>query len=379
APCYRGPVIYVKDASNAPQVCSRLLHPQLRRQYVTSVKHEQNTLYDHYIEREKKVEIVPLEIARKNKYKNEWKDYRPPKPNLLCKEFLLETTVEKIRDYIDWSHFFHSWGFTLPYPEVFFHSKEGEEAEKLFKDTTEILDDLNIKKLIKPKGIVKFLLANTFNFEEVRVFTDDTRKESIGKFFFLRQQVKKNEEQTFYSLADFIAPIESNLMDYIGIFVVTAGDVSALSNHFSSRGEEYKSVIIRLIADRIAEALSEYLHLIVRKELWGYSPDENLSIDEIFKGKYCGIRPAPGYPATPDHSAKELIFDILSVKEKLGLNLTENYSIYPPSSVCGFYFSHPKSQYFSIGRIGKDQIQQYADSLGVSTSTAERNLGLVMI
>jgi 5-methyltetrahydrofolate--homocysteine methyltransferase len=281
-------------------------------------------------------------------------------------------SLEKLRDYIDWTPFFLTWGIKGKYPAILQSEKYGEEPKKLFDDANNLIDEIIKNKSLTANAVFGLFPANS-NGDDINVFKDESRKSLLTTLHTLRQQIKKADGQPNLSLADFIAPEEENNYDYIGMFAVTTGiGIENLIAKFEKEHDDYNIILVKAIADRFAEAFAEYLHEMIRKDYWGYSKNENLSNQEIISEKYPGIRPAPGYPAQPDHTEKLLIFDCLNVEKNTGIKLTESLAMYPAASVCGLYFSHPESKYLNVGKIGKDQVLDYQQRKDMSFNEVEK-------
>lgn len=280
-------------------------------------------------------------------------------------------SVSEIRPWIDWTFFFHSWKISGKYPAIFDDPVKGVEARKLWEDGQLILDQMENDERIKPKAIYGIFPANSHQ-ETITVFEDKEHKNELSKFQFLRNQEKKEAAIPNLSLADFILPQDQKETDYIGAFVVSTGTgTDGLSQEYLDQNDDYNSIMVKVMADRLAEALAELIHYQVRTNYWGYAPDEKANIPLILKEKYQGIRPAPGYPACPEHSEKRVIFDLLDVEENTGILLTENYAMFPPASVSGYYFAHPKSKYFNVGKIAEDQVLDYTKRKNISITRAK--------
>lgn len=371
APHYRSPVVQVKDASRAPGICAALMHPLLKRQFVADVKKEQAELQVRQEAIESRVTIVPLKQARERKITIDWDAAPPPTPKQTGITRFDSLSIEQLIPYIDWTFFFHAWGLSSSYPGVLTHEKYGAEAKKLMADAEHMLERIAKESLITARGIIGIFPAATVNHDDIMLFADNTRTRTLGTIHTLRQQIDGPEHPPLQALADFIAPQEKNIPDHLGLFAVTAGTgVEEIAKSFSSRGDDYNSVLFRLLSDRLAEAAAEFMHEKLRKEIWGYASDESFTGAELFRCDYRGIRPAPGYPACPDHSGKKLIFDLLKA-QSIGVTLTESFAMDPPASVCGLVFAHPESHYFGISRIGKDQLLSYAERRGIETSEAQ--------
>jgi 5-methyltetrahydrofolate--homocysteine methyltransferase len=279
--------------------------------------------------------------------------------------------LSEIRNYIDWTFFFHSWKINGKYPKIFEDPLKGEEAKKLFDDANLLLDRIVSEKMVMAKGVIGFYPANSIG-EDVELYTDDSRSSTLVTLRFLRNQQKKEEGIPNLSLADFIAPKESGMIDYIGGFAVTAGiGLEKWTAMFEKDLDDYNSIMMKVLTDRFAEAFAELIHERVRKEFWGYSPSENIKIEAMLHEEYQGIRPAPGYPACPEHSEKRVLFGLIDPESKTDIVLTENFAMYPAASVSGYYFAYPESQYFNVGKIGFDQVKSYAERKNESYGQVE--------
>jgi len=355
-PVYKDNVFHVLDASKSVFVSQNLLKEN-NESYKKEIKTEYKKVKDKYYNN-KSSKLISLDESQKNKFEFDWSNYNPVKPSFEGVKYFEDILVEDIIDYIDWTPFFNAWGFKKSYPKILNDKKMGEEAKKLFKDANEFLDLAVKEKLFNPKATIGF-------FEATSIGDDIILKNGIT-LNHLRQQTNKGSRKN-YCLSDFIAPQDYNIKDWIGAFAVTAGtNVDIISNEKSKQNNDYESIMIKVIGDRIAEALAEKMHKDVRKKLWGYSSEENLNNLDLIKEKYIGIRPAPGYPACPDHSEKEKIWKLLDIKNNSKMKLTESYAVSPASSVTGWYFSHPKSKYFSISQISNDQLKNYAKRKGAN-------------
>ena len=337
---YSGPSIHVIDASKSVGVVSQLMKEKERNGLINNVENEYKSIRKIYSESSRKQKQLSLEQARHRKFKTDWNSYNPPQPNRVGLEVIKDYSLHKIRDYIDWSPFFHAFELKGKYPGILNHPKYGNEAEKLFDDGEELLSKIISENSLQAKGILGFFLATA---------SDETVQVGDVDFHFPRQLVDKGWKKANYSLADFIAPEN----DWIGLFAVTTGiGLEKLVENFESQNDVYNSILVKVLADRLAEAFTEHLHERVRKEIWGYAESESFNKEDLINEKYLGIRPAPGYPSCPDHSEKDKTWDILNVEENTGIRLTESRAMYPAASVCGWYFSHPESCYFST--LGND-------------------------
>jgi len=319
---------------------------------------------------------IPYAEAIKNKLNIEWSEKDIVKPAFLGNQFFYSYPLEEIRNYIDWTFFFHAWKINGKYPTIFDDPVKGEEAKKLFDDANLLLDQIVDEKRIEAKGVIGFYPVNSIG-EDVEVYADDSRSETTATFRFLRNQQQKSGNIPNLSLADFIAPKESGIKDYLGGFAVTAGiGLEQWTDKFEKELDDYNSILMKVLADRMAEAFAELIHERVRKEFWGYATEENLKLKGLLKEDYQGIRPAPGYPACPEHSEKRVLFNLLDAEQKLGIKLTENFAMYPAASVSGYFFAHPVSQYFNVGKVGKDQVTKYAERKEADIAQIEKWLNV---
>ena len=380
-PNYSGAVIHVLDASRSVPVVSNLINENKieREKYVESFKKDYAKLRDDYSKRKSDKILIGLDKARDNNLKIDWKKNQVKKPNkpgiTILNDFNLETLVK----YIDWTPFFMTWELKGKYPSIFEDKNVGLEAKKLFDDANKLLDKVVSEKLLTANGIIGLFPANTIGFDDIEIYFDNTRKVVKRVLHTLRQQSQKSTGEPNIALADFIAPKESNVEDYIGMFAVTVGiGVEKIVEQFEKDHDDYNSIMIKAIADRLAEAFTEHLHELVRKDYWGYAKDENYSNTELIKEYYVGIRPAPGYPAQPDHTEKPIIFSLLDVEKNTGIKLTESMAMYPAASVSGLYFSHPEAKYFSVGKIEKDQVLDYHKRKGMSVEETEKWLSPIL-
>ena len=381
SPNYSGAVIHVLDASRSVPVVSNLLNENKdeRKQFIQSFKDEYAQLKDDYLKRKSDKNYLSLEKARENKLKIDWKNYIPPKPKKLGLTVFNNFNLATLRDYIDWTPFFMTWELKGKYPSIFEDRNVGVEAKKLFDDANILLDKIISEKSFTANGVVGLFPANTVGVDDIEIYSDQTRTGVKRVLHTLRQQVQKSQKEPNIALADFIAPKESGAKDYIGMFAVTAGiGIEKLVEKFEKDHDDYNSIMVKAIADRLAEAFAEHLHELVRKEYWGYAENEKLSKEEIIKEKYVGIRPAPGYPAQPDHTEKPIIFSLLDAEKNTGIKLTESMAMYPAASVSGLYFSHSESKYFSVGKIDKDQVLDYHKRKGMSVEEIEKWLSPIL-
>ena len=295
-------------------------------------------------------------------------------PAILGNKYFSDYPLEEIRDYIDWTFFFHAWKLNGKYPSIFKDPLKGEEARKLFNDAQIMLGEIIAKKMLIAKGAIGLYPCNSVG-DDIEIYSDIHRTEVIKTFRFLRNQQKRLDNTANYCLADFIAPKVSGQIDYIGFFAVTAGiGLEQWAKHYQDDLDDYSSILIKVLSDRLAEAFAELIHQRVRKEYWSYSGEENLEVPLLLKEEYVGIRPAPGYPACPEHSEKMVLFELLDAEKNTGIFLTESFAMYPAASVSGFYFGHPQSMYFGLGKIGIDQVGDYAERKSISFAQAEKYL-----
>jgi len=365
-PEYKGPVVHVLDASRAVAVASSLLSQEgdTSADYVIGIKQDYNTLREQRKNRTSNKRYMQLKDARANKFQLDWSDYTPPIPKVAGMHTFDDIDLAELRSFIDWTPFFTSWQLKGKYPAIFEDSYVGEEAKKLYDDANEMIDKIIADKWLEARAVMGLFRAESVGDDIVVDFSggDLTLRN-------LRQQVKKAEGIASVCLSDFIAPKSEELEDYIGAFAVTAGiGIEEHVKRFEADLDDYSAILLKAVADRFAEAAAEWMHYKVRTEYWAYSSEERLSNDELIKEKYQGIRPAPGYPACPDHTEKETLWELLSVEEQIGIKLTESMAMYPAASVSGWYFSHPKSKYFGLGQIAKDQVEDYAKRKGMSFS-----------
>jgi 5-methyltetrahydrofolate--homocysteine methyltransferase len=371
APEYKETVVHVNDASRAVTVASNLLQTETKENYAKTIRGEYDTLREGYLNRSRDKNYLSIEEARKNKLKLDWDNFTPVKPNFIGTK-TIDVELSKLVDFIDWTPFFNSWELFGKYPAILTDEIVGEHASNLFADAQKMLSQLVSEKWLTAKGILGIFPANSINDDDILV-QPTTNNQQPTTFLTLRQQSQKTAGAPNKALADFIAPKSSGKKDYIGCFCVTTGfGVDEISDKYVKDLDDYNSIMIKALADRLAEAFAEYLHLKVRKEIWGYASDENLNNQELIKEEYKGIRPAPGYPACPDHLEKPTIWKLLNVEQEIGVKLTESMAMWPASSVSGYYFANPESSYFGLGKIKQDQVIDYAKRRGISTEMATK-------
>ena len=368
APEYKETVVHVNDASRAVTVATNLLQPDTKATYAKSLREEYDTLREGYLNRSREKNFLSIEEARKNKLKIDWHNYEPIKPNFIGTK-TVEVELSELVNFIDWTPFFQSWELYGKYPAILSDEIVGEQATNLFEDAQKMLAQIVLEKWFTAKGILGIFLANTINDDDIEV----NLPASSFQLLTLRQQSQKTVGAPNIALADFIAPKEIGKQDYIGCFCVSTGfGVDEKASEFEKQLDDYNSILVKALGDRLAEAFAEYLHLKVRKEIWGYASDEVLSNDALIKEQYKGIRPAPGYPACPDHLEKPTIWKLLNVEQEIGVKLTESMAMWPASSVSGYYFANPESKYFGLGKIKKDQLEDYAKRRNTSVELAEK-------
>ncbi len=374
-----GSVVYVTDASRAVGVCSNLLSDTLHDDYVAEIKADYQAARDQHEGKKGKASYVSLAEARKHGVKTDWKKVTPPKPKLLGVQKLENYPLDILVDFIDWTPFFQAWELTGRYPKILQDEVVGVEATKLFADAQVMLKKLIKEKWLTANAVFGLFPANSVNSDDVEIYTDEKRNKVAMTWHNLRQQTKKPDDIPNYCLADYIAPKESKVPDYIGGFAVTTGlGIEKKMKEFEKANDDYSAIMLQALADRLAEAFAEHLHLRVRREFWGYATDESLNNEDIIAEKYRGIRPAPGYPACPEHSEKGPLFDLLQTPKNAGITLTESFAMLPTAAVSGFYFSHPEAKYFATGKVDKEQVADYAKRKGWTVEEAERWLAPVL-
>ena len=375
APAYSGPVIHVLDASKSVPVVSRLLSDTQREPLLQEIREEYVKVRERHEQRTHTKSYIPLETARRNRTPVSWRpdDISPPRQTGIIQPEL--PSIEVLKSFIDWTPFFITWQLAGKYPAILDDDTVGEQARRLFRDAEEMLDRIIAEKWLDVRVCCGIFPANSTG-DDIEIYPDDERKAVRAVLRMLRQQTQKRQGQPNRCLADYIAPKEIGLPDHIGAFAVTAGHgIEAPLARFEADHDDYSAIMLKALADRLAEAAAEWLHKKVRREFWGYAPDEDLGNDALIREAYRGIRPAPGYPANPDHTEKPLLFELVNAEELTGISLTENFAMSPAASVCGLYFAHPESSYFSVGKILEDQVADYAKRKGMSTREMEKWLG----
>lgn len=377
-PHYSGGVIHVLDASRSVSVCSNLMNPDLRDGYIKNIKGEYTKAREAHANRTSDKRFKTIEEARAECYKIDLGQVVATPPSFIGTRIFDHYPLEELVPYIDWTPFFHTWELRGTYPRIFEDASVGTEAKSLFDDAQALMNRIIKEKLLTARAVVGFWPAYAEGDDIVIDAPDHARFAASGKVTIhtLRQQAEKVKGDPYYALSDFIAPKGSGIQDYFGGFAVTAGiGTDELVQRFEKVHDDYNGIMVKALADRFAEAFAERMHELVRTELWGYAKNEGLTNADLIKEKYQGIRPAPGYPACPDHTEKRTLFDLLEAEKNVDMHLTESFAMYPASSVSGFYFSHPESRYFALGKIGKDQVEDYAIRKGLSLEDTERWLG----
>ncbi|MCB1523848.1 MAG: methionine synthase, partial [Rhodoblastus sp.] len=321
---------------------------------------------------------TPLARARANALKTDWVDYTPPKPTFTGVRVFSSYDLAELAKYIDWTPFFQTWELKGRYPAILDDEKQGEAARGLFADAQDMVKKIVDERWFNPRAVIGFWPANSIG-DDIALYSGESRADEIAKLHTLRQQLSRRDGRPHLALADFIAPATGGKADYIGGFVVTAGvEEEKIAERFSRANDDYRSIMVKALADRFAEAFAERMHERVRKEFWAYAPDEDFSPDDLLGETYRGIRPAPGYPAQPDHTEKAVLFELLQAEKRTGVKLTESYAMWPGSSVCGLYFSHPQAHYFGVAKVERDQVEDYADRKGMDIGEVERWLAPVL-
>ncbi|WP_271406885.1 methionine synthase [Tenacibaculum soleae] len=368
-PQYKNAVVHVNDASRAVTVVSDLLNEETSNAYVAKLKKDYDEFREKFLKRGKTKAYISIEEARERKFKIDWETSSIFKPKELGIQTLEQVSLKELLPFIDWSPFFRSWDLHGRYPDILTDEVVGEQATQLYEDSKVILDEIITKQLLKPKGIFGLFEANTVNDDDISI---QKKGEEIAVFRTLRQQLKKREGKPSFALSDFIAPKETKKQDYMGAFCTAIYGADELAKKYKEKEDDYNAIMVQAIADRFAEAFAEYLHHRVRTKHWGYAFDETLSNEDLIKETYKGIRPAPGYPACPDHLEKETIWDLLKVEEKIGVTLTESLAMWPAAAVSGYYFANEEAKYFGLGKITDDQVRDFANRKGITLEKARK-------
>jgi 5-methyltetrahydrofolate--homocysteine methyltransferase len=374
----RGQAVYVTDASRAVGVVQSLLSPQTREATIAQVREEYGKVAEAHRRSEADKQRLPLAKARANAFKPDWTNYVPPRPTFTGTRVFSTYDVGELVPYIDWTPFFHTWELRCRYPEILDDEKHGAAARQLLEDAEAMLKRIVEERWFDPKAVIGFWPANAVG-DDIVLYTGESRTEKLATFFTLRQQLPRRDGRPNLALADFITPAETGKVDYLGGFVVTAGArEERIAERFARANDDYGSIMVKALADRIAEAFAERMHERVRREFWAYAPDENLSNEQRIEEAYRGIRPAPGYPAQPDHTEKATLFRLLEAEKRTGVTLTESFAMWPGSSVSGLYFAHPEAHYFGVAKIERDQVEDYAARKGMSVAEIERWLSPIL-
>jgi 5-methyltetrahydrofolate--homocysteine methyltransferase len=378
-PRYHAPVVWVKDASRSVPIAASLLSEERREKLLAEVRADYDSIRTRHAAKQNDRPILPLERARANRTPIDWDDYRPPRPAAPGIKVFNDYPLAELRDYVDWQPFFNAWELKGRYPDILNNPTTGEAARRLWDDAQAMLDRIVDEGWLRANGVVGLFPANSVG-DDIEVYTDESRTEVRTTLCNLRQQGEHRAGVPHRSLGDFVAPRETGLADYVGAFAVTAGlGAQEKIAEFKAALDDYSAILLESLADRLAEAFAERMHERVRQELWAYAQDERLDNEGLVKEAYTGIRPAPGYPACPDHTEKAKLWELLDVQASTGLELTDSMAMWPGAAVSGWYFSHPRSQYFVVGRLGRDQVEEYAARKGMTPGEAERwlapNLG----
>jgi len=379
-PNYDGPVIYVKDASRSVGVAQALTEPDTRVELVRKTREDNARRRERHAGKSRLAPQVSLSAARDNRHGLDWSDYTPPLPTFTGNRVFNDIDLATLADYIDWMPFFNAWEFHGKFPAILSDRVVGDAARKLFSDASVMLDKIVSEQWLQARGVIGLYPANAIDHDDIRIYKDDSRKAERMRLCHLRQQRSKAEGQFHHCLADYVAPADSGVADFLGGFAVTAGiGIDEHVERFEADHDDYSAILLKALADRLAEALAEYMHEKIRQEFWGYDKDERLANDDLIAEKYRGIRPAPGYPACPDHTEKAKLWELLDVERSIDLKLTDSFAMFPTAAVSGFYFSHPESKYFSVGKVSRDQVESYAERKGMDIAGIERwlapNLG----
>jgi len=374
----RGQTVHVHDASRAVGVVGQLLSPDAKANYVASLRAEYRKVADAHARGEADKARLSLDKARANAVAIDWAGYTPPKPSFLGARVLDDWNLADLARYIDWTPFFQTWELKGRYPAILDDEKQGEAARQLFDDAQAMLKRIIAEKWFAPKAVVGFWSAARVG-DDIRLFADDSRASELATLYTLRQQLSRRDGRPNVALADFVAPLDSGKRDYVGAFVVTSGiEENEIAKRFALANDDYSSILVKALADRFAEALAEALHARVRRELWGYAPEEKMSPDDLIAESYRGIRPAPGYPAQPDHTEKATLFRLLDAEAQIGVTLTESFAMWPGASVSGIYLAHPDAHYFGVAKVERDQVADYAQRKGMAIADIERWLAPVL-
>ncbi|MGB5353313.1 MAG: vitamin B12 dependent-methionine synthase activation domain-containing protein, partial [Woeseia sp.] len=371
--------IYVKDASRSVGIAQALVEQGSRDELVQKVRDDNAKRRERHAGNRRQAPQLSLNAARENRFRGDWQAYQPPVPTFTGTQVLEDIDLKTLADFIDWMPFFNAWEFFGKFPAILSDAVRGEAASALYADARIMLQRIIDERWLTARAVVGFFPANTIDHDDIQLYRN-AQQDPFMRLCQLRQQKTKPRGKPNDCLADFVAPVDSGLLDHLGAFAVTAGiGIDEHVQRFEAEHDDYSSIILKALADRLAEAGAEYLHQRVRREWWAYAPDEALRNEELIAEKYRGIRPAPGYPACPDHTEKAKLWQLLDVEKSIGLRLTESFAMYPTAAVSGFYFSHPESRYFAVGQIDRDQVESVAQRKGWDVAEVERwlapNLG----
>ncbi len=379
-PHYHGPVIHVLDASRSVPVVSNLLNQKAKDAFAQQVRDEYQQMRDRHAGKQQKKNFAPLGEARANKFQTDWAARQVTRPQFLGTRVFDDYSLEEIAQYIDWTPFFMTWELAGRFPKILDDEVVGEHARDLYRDAQVMLKKIVDERWLQAKAVVGFFPANAISDDDIALYQfaggDEDRSQPLTTLHHLRQQTQKASGKEYLSLTDFVAPADSGVNDYVGGFAVTTGlGCDEIAKEFERDHDDYNAIMVKALADRLAEAFAELMHARVRREFWGYAPDEQLDNEALIREKYQGIRPAPGYPACPDHTEKETLFELLNATENTGITLTESYAMFPTAAVSGWYFSHPEARYFGISKVDQDQVHDYAVRKGMPVSEVEKWLG----
>lgn len=378
APCYSEVVVHVKDASRSVGVCRSLMDPAGRKDLQARIRGEYDALREQHVSRQRVQKFLSLPEARREGMRSDWKNVPVTKPSLLGTKVLKNVPITDLVDYIDWSPFFVVWGLKGKFPNILKDASVGQQAQEVYDAAQKFLNKVIARRSLTANAVVGFYPANSVG-DDIELYSDESRGKVLAKFSALRQQNEKHDGEPYYALSDFIAPKSSGVKDYIGTFALTAGlGIEKIITEAEKDHNDFEIIMAKAVADRLAEAMAEWLHAKVRQSLWGYAANEQFTNDELIQGKYLGIRPAPGYPAQPDHTEKPALFHLLDAEKNIGATLTESYAMWPASSICGLYFAHPRSKYFNVGKIAKDQVEDYARRKNMSVAEVEKWLAPIL-
>ncbi len=378
APNYSGPVIQARDASQGTSAAIHLLNPLKRKEFIDEIQDQQARLRQSYQQKRSGRSVVTLDHAREHGFKSDWSQEKPLLPKFFGVRSIEDQSLAELVSFIDWTPFFQVWDLNGRFPGILSHATMCEEARSLFDDALKFLEQIIATKVLRAKGVFGFFAANALDSDEIEIYVDDPEtkaRRTVAVLAMLRQQGVRPEDHPYLCLSDFIAPKSSGLPDAIGFFAVTAGlGLDEAAERLERDDDDYGVIMIKALADRLAEAFAERLHQQVRMEHWGYAPQECLTNEELIREKYSGIRPAPGYPSCPDHVQKQVLFNLLDVEKNADISLTESFAMHPGPSVSGFYFAHPEAKYFRADGLGRDQVTDYARRLNISVEEVELRL-----